>query len=524
MLLKRRPDVLWLRPEISLWKDSTYSRSPAIDMSESEISAVTEPNGVTGKLSNWVAGTKFADVPPEIISRAKYLILDGIACALVGAHLPWSETAAHGIFEIEPEGQCPVIGWGNRKLGPVAATLLNSTFVQGFELDDWHSLAPLHSNSLLLPGLLSAIGVTGANGEAPITGKQFLQAYVVGCEVGPRVGLALGGADLLSRGWHSGSLQGSSATAAAVSNLLKLEPRQVEWAFGIACTQSGGLMSAQFGSMAKRMQHGFAARSGLLGALLAKENYTGIEQVFEQSYGGFLSCFSQGALTEPKSRPEELVKGLGSTWQLDGIRIKPHAAMALIHTSIDCIENLQKKHPDSFRSENLENIAHIVVQLSQAAYEHGGWKAPTDKPLSSTGAQMSVQYAAAAQLLDREVLMQQFGAAKLNRSEVYDLMKKIECIHAKEFDANDDTRNKTIVTVRFTDGTELTEDLKAAKGVDPPLDNDEIVTKWRTLVKDVISEERRNAIERHVLDLDQLDDVAELTKLLSGTVKCAIDV
>lgn len=236
----------------------------------------SNPEGPTGKLCNWIHDTKVSDIPQEVLERAKYLILDGLACAFVAAHLPWSETAAKAIFKMDPQGQCTVIGWEGRKLPPLSAALLNSTFTQGFELDDYHSKAPLHSNSLLLPALFAAS--ESADEGSHFSGVDFLKAYVVGCEVGPRVGLALHGGDLLSRGWHSGAVQGPSATAAAVSSYLGLNPAQIEWALGTACTQAGGLMSAQFGSMAKRMQHGFGSRNGLFAALLARENYTGIEE------------------------------------------------------------------------------------------------------------------------------------------------------------------------------------------------------------------------------------------------------
>ena len=43
-----------------------------------------------------------------------------------------------------------MIGW-DRGLTPSAAALLNSTFIQGFELDDYHELGPLHSASVVLP-------------------------------------------------------------------------------------------------------------------------------------------------------------------------------------------------------------------------------------------------------------------------------------------------------------------------------------------------------------------------------------
>ncbi|KXT05549.1 hypothetical protein AC578_3682 [Pseudocercospora eumusae] len=486
-------------------------------------SSPSNPEGVTGQLCTWIHNTSFTDIPREVIERAKYLILDGMACALVASHLPWSETAANGIFKMEPPGQCTVIGWKDKKLSPIAAAILNSTFIQGFELDDYHSRAPLHSNAIIVPALFSAAEST-EDAAKSFSGEDFLRAYVIGCEIGPRVGLALRGGDLLSRGWHSGAVQGPSASAAAVSSFLGLTPAQTESALGIACTQAGGLMSAQFGSMVKRMQHGFASRNGLFGALMAKENYTGIQEVYEVPYGGFLSCFGQGITQEPKTLPEELISGLGSRWEIHGIRVKLHAAMAALHSTIDCVENLQKAHPDRFASEKLDEIVSVQTKHGKPAYEHGGWIAPPDKPLTSTGAQMSIQYAAAAQLLDREVLMAQYGASKLNRPEIRNLMSRIHPEHDEALDQGDDALFKTIVVVKFKDDTELKETVNAPRGIDPPASSEDIVKKWRMLVKDILSNERRDAIEEKVLGLDKLSNVKELIDLLRENVRCPIDV
>jgi aconitate decarboxylase len=114
----------------------------------------------------------------------------------------------------------------------MSAALLNSTFIQGFELDDWHSEAPLYSNSIILPSLFAAASVT----YSKTTGSSFLLAYLVGLEVGPRVGNALYGADILTKGWHSGAVFGLSASAAAVSKLQSLNAAQIKDALGIACT------------------------------------------------------------------------------------------------------------------------------------------------------------------------------------------------------------------------------------------------------------------------------------------------
>jgi hypothetical protein len=68
-------------------------------------------DGTTAKLCEWTSTLEAASIPPEILERAKYLILDGIGCGLVGAHVPWSEECASALDLYEPEGNCSVIGY-----------------------------------------------------------------------------------------------------------------------------------------------------------------------------------------------------------------------------------------------------------------------------------------------------------------------------------------------------------------------------------------------------------------------------
>jgi aconitate decarboxylase len=110
----------------------------------------------------------------------------------------------------------------------------------------------------------------------PVSGPRFLLGAILGYETGPRVGLALGGLEMISRGWHSGVVFGTLSAAASAGCLYGLNAAQFEDALGIAATQSCGLMSAQFESMVKRMQHGFASRNGLTAAALAAAGYVGI--------------------------------------------------------------------------------------------------------------------------------------------------------------------------------------------------------------------------------------------------------
>ena len=337
-----------------------------------------------------MARTTLDDVPASVRDRAKHLILDGIACALVGAQLPVSRIGVEGVTALDSVGDGALIGWGDRVTSSTSAAMLNSSFIQGFELDDYHPLAPLHSNSLVLPAMLAAAPHVGR-----VSGERFLLGALLGYETGPRVGEALGGLDMLSRGWHSGVVFGPIAAAAAAGTLYGLDAAGFEDAFGMAATQSCGLMSAMYESMVKRMQHGFASRNGLTAAALAASGYVGIKRVFERPYGGWLAVFGEGHRTYP----EDIYKGLGVLWETERIAVKAYSAMGLLHAAIDAALELRAK-------VDVSQIGRIDIDMGEAAYRHGGWKA--ERPLEVIGAQMNVAYAVAVALLDGDVLVDQF--------------------------------------------------------------------------------------------------------------------
>ncbi|KAI0455292.1 hypothetical protein F5B21DRAFT_524009 [Xylaria acuta] len=494
-----------------------------------------ENSGVTATLCDWIVGLEKKDIPDSVLERGKHLILDGIACGLVGSHVPWSEQAVDAVLAYEPEGQCSLIGYGE-KLGPLAAAVLNGGFIQATELDDYHSVAPLHSASVVLGSLFAAaqakntkVRGASANGQGQdaqepartVSGIDFLTAAIAGFETGPRSGMAIHGTDLLVRGWHSGVVFGCPAAAAASSKLLGLSAVDTESAIGIACTQACGLMAAQFEGMVKRMQHGIAARNGLFGALLARNGYVGIKKVYERNYGGFLNMFSQGNSKTPRYDVREVVAGLGDVWHTSRIRFKLHACVGGCHGLVEAIESLQKAYPERFSGAALKQLKSIKVGLSETILHHDGW-APHERPLTSTGSQMCAAYISATQLIDSQVLIAQFADSQLNRDEVWELVNKTSCHHDPQFDKPNHQCGAHVVA-EFDDGTTVEETVQMPKGFDPPITNDEIRSKYRRLAASVIDEERIEKIEKLVLGIDQLEDVSELLQLLAKPTRRAVD-
>jgi 2-methylcitrate dehydratase PrpD len=468
--------------------------------------AATAPSGPTGRLATWVADLSLADIPDPVAERAKYLLLDGVGCALVGAQLPWSRTATRAVLDMEGAGDAVVIGTGHTTSAPAAA-VLNGTFIQGFELDDFHPIAPLHSCSLLIPALLST-----AAAQPQTHGADLLLAAIAGFEVGPRVGYTLNGAEMLDRGWHSGCVFGTHSAAMASGKLRGLSAAQLEDALGLAGTQSSGLMAAQYEAMSKRMHHGFAARNGLYAAGLAEHGYTGIKRVFEREYGGFLSVFGEGHTTHP----DALTRELGQRWETSTIMVKSYAAMGGLHGAIDAARRLRPSlEPD--------RIAHVEITVGTTIYKHGWWIA--ERPLTAIGAQMHLGYATAAALLDGNVLPEQFAPARRDADDIWRLIERTEVHLDPSLDSAPITeRFRTDVIVTTDDGARHHARIDQPHGgPSDPVTNDELVSKFHALADRVTTPERATAIERAVIGLDTLVDIADLVDLLAAPVAGALD-
>jgi len=462
----------------------------------------TDPSGPTGQLAHWLRDFSLDDVPAGVIDRAKEVILDGLGCAIVGAQLPWSRIAVEAVCGFEGAGSSPIIGWGRSRAMPAAA-LLNGTFIQGFELDDFHPLGPLHSASIVVPALIA----TG-NELGDVDGKTALRSAIAGFEVGPRVGMALHGAQMLSRGWHSGAVFGTHAAAATTGALLNLDPARFEDALGLAGTQSGGLMAAQYEAMCKRMHHGFAARAGLSAAFLAAAGYTGIKRVFERDFGGFLSVFGEGH--DPDAG--QIAGELGTRWETLRIALKPYAAMGALHGPLDATLAIRSRG-----ALNAADIASVDIYMSHAAYHHGWWE--PERPLTPIGAQMHVGYAVAAAILDGAAMVAQFAPQRIDGDDIWALIPKIRAHHDAQYDRDKTNRGACRVRISFVDGSIEEEKIELPRTISQPLDRDGVVRKFRTLTDSLIDPTRQQAIIDTVLNLETLANIDELTCHLVDPVR-----
>lgn len=360
--------------------------------------------------------------------------------------------------------------------------------------------------------LLPAVFSTASSLEMEPTGEAIALAIALGFEVGPRIGIAMRGHAMLGHGWHSGAVYGGLAAAAASAKLRGLDANGIEHALGIAATQASGLMSAQFDSMVKRMNHAFGARNGVLAAALAAHGFTGIQDVLERPYGGFMSMFADDHPTDVAA----ITTGLGESWEISNILVKPYASGGTTHPVADAL--LQARDEFGVRPDEVRSI---TIRLTHDAFQHNGWR--LERPVTSIGAQLNVAYVGAVALIDGAVFVSQFTPERMDSDDVWSVIDRTVVITDAEVDElakRSGTPRATRVSIELTDGRTIEIEVLEAKGTrNRALSNEEMRAKFRGLVGDLVGEERTTAIEHEALGLCDRPSGSALVELLAASVR-----
>jgi len=452
----------------------------------------------TRRIAEFVSGLTYEQIPADVRERIKLLMLDSLGCAIYGANLEWCRILRGTLEKLDATRTTSI--WGtNARLSSDHAALVNGTQVQGFELDDVHRKAVLHVGAVTLPALIAV-----AESHSKLSGRDFLTAAVAGYEIGPRVGLCMG-QEHIGQGWHSGATVGIFSAAAGAARALGLDAEKTVHALGIAGTQSSGLMAAQYGAMVKRMHAGRAAQSGLYGALLAANGFTGIVDVFEAPYGGFCTTFSR---SQDRFNLNALSVDLGQKFETMGIALKFYSCVGSNHTTLDALADIRKRRP--FK---LDEIEEIVVYGSQVTADHVGWPY---KPEGLTAAQLNLPFCVATLLIEGDVFVDEFTPDCVDDAARIALSRKVRVVHDPDITALGAAhRHKVRVEVKFRDGSVERETREAPRGSEQSFASaDDIVAKFRKLTRAVIADKQQSALVEAVLGLDNLADSRTLIELL----------
>ena len=131
--------------------------------------------GATEKITKWIIDTSYEDIPPDAIRVANESCFDLLGVILAGSTEPVGEIIRQYVADQGGTDEATVLATGQRSTSSQAA-LANGTMGHALDYDDFGGFG--HPTVAIFPALLALGEKTGA------TGRDLLEAYVVGCEVG----------------------------------------------------------------------------------------------------------------------------------------------------------------------------------------------------------------------------------------------------------------------------------------------------------------------------------------------------
>ncbi|MDE2625009.1 MAG: MmgE/PrpD family protein [Betaproteobacteria bacterium] len=360
----------------------------------------TSPHGVTHRLARYVVQARYEDLPVPVRHEGTRTLLNWVGVAVGGSHHETIGCAVSALAPFSGPGQASLLGRHER------FDIMNAAFVNGvsshvFDYDDTHLKTIIHPAGPVVSAILAL------SEYHPVSGKDFLNALVLGVETSCRIGNAVY-PNHYDIGWHITGTTGPFGAAAAAGKLLGLSEQQMVWALGLAASQPVGLRES-FGSMTKSFNPGRAASNGLFAALLAAKNFTSSDGMIEAKRG-----WANTISTKQDYR--EITEGLGQRYEAALNTYKPFACGIVIHPAIDAAIQLRNEYhlaPDQ--------IVSIDLRANPLVLELTGKKTPT----TGLEGKFSVYHAVAVALVEGAAGEKQFSDRAVQDPRVVALRQKV---------------------------------------------------------------------------------------------------
>ncbi|MBI4522189.1 MAG: MmgE/PrpD family protein [Deltaproteobacteria bacterium] len=447
---------------------------------------------VAEAIASWVAELRYEELPPEVVSKAKQILLDTAGCALGALEETPVRLARQVVREQGGTPQAFPIGqsW---KTSCEQAAFLNGMALRYLDFNDYASPGRPHHPSI---NVAPALAVAQAQG---LSGKELLLGIVVGYEVQLRLRDAT--ANGKHEGWdHSSSVHYSAAALAG--KLLGLPPSKIAHAIAIAGSHASTLAEVRGGklSMWKGAAEPIGARSGTFAALLARAGLTGPLTILEGKHG--YGKVVAGALDE------EVLRKRGNGFQILKSCTKAWPCVFVAQAPIAAALQLRNQGVLS------EQVEEIVVGLSEFGYKNQE-RFSKEKISTRENADHSVPYCVARAILYGEVRWEDFEEEGFKDPRAEEVMKKIVLSHDPKLAAFLPEIVGANLEVKLRSGKLLRAEVPYPPGHSRnPLSDGEVVKKFLSLAKNIMSEEQANKAVEVILNAEQLTNLDRLADVL----------
>ena len=458
--------------------------------------------GLTQEVANFVARTRYRDIPQEVVRLAQGFILDGLGVALAGSTEEGSRIVQTHIRQMAGKGEAAVLGTALRAPAPKAA-LANGVAGHAMDYDD----TQLSTSKEAVYGLLThpttpVLAAVLAIGEREkISGQDFLLAYLLGVEVECRIADAIHPRHYQA-GFHSTATIGGLGAAMAVGKILGLKEQTLVRTLGIAASMAAGLRE-NFGTMTKPLHAGRAAENGTTAALLASAGFTAATNILEAKrgfYNAMAGGYDESKIAGRLGRPYFMLE--------PGISIKPYPSGSLSHPAQDLILDLVREHDlhagdiDSIDVGTNSNVPNALIY---------------PMPKTALEGKFSIPFCMAIAVLERKAGIAQFQDRKVRERKVVDLMKRVTLYVDDELETLGYDQVRSRIRIKLKDGRLIEGRYDVARGhPEKPMSWAELGEKFRDCASLALSRKNAEEVIRLVARIEQLRSLSPLVGALSG--------
>lgn len=469
--------------------------------------------GETQELLDFVIGTNFEHLTPEVVHESKRIFLDSIGVAIAALKTDKGRYAMALAKRFGGPPESAIVGTKER-ISCANAAFANGELINALDYDAF--IFPTHAPPSVIPAPLALGETVGA------TGKDILLATALGCEVSIRLAIAIRSLKKVfatAEGSEVGKIVGTKNSVSAVGvvviggaagagKVMKLDPQKMANAVGLAAhftpfPQAKWRQTPRMW-MAKYVSSGWASMAEVTAVLLAEMGYTA-DTTFLDGDLGFWRFFGSD-----RWDPNALTDRLGQEWKmLRTVTHKPYPCCGDFHVGLDCFIKIieeNKLMPEDIKKVKIQTNPVVTRPIHMT-------KEITDHIV----AQFSMPYCVAA-AAHKVSLAEWQDPDKIRNRGILKFMDKIYIeAHPNFFEVQAKEPGSIMTTVEVTTqkGT-FREEGKFARGFShsesTKLPDEDLLKKFRVNASKALSKNKVEKAAAMLMDLEKVKNISEVVE------------
>ena len=435
---------------------------------------------VVKEFANFIEKSADIEIPNATLHSAKLIVADCLGAIVGGMAEPeirmLAESKGDNVFEILD---------GTKRVADETISFLFGTAGTVLEMDEGHQFAKGHPGMHIFPALLAA----ARNRE--FSGEEFLRAFIIGYDVGARIGLASN----LNPNMHPHGTWGGLGAAAGLAVMNKMNAQEASEYLNIvsSLTLATSRKTMLEGATVRNSYAGISNKMAHVGLILLKAGFTGEQDGIKSIFDG---------ITSNKFDDKSAVELLGKRFEVSRNYFKLHACCRYNHAALDALWKIIEQHSEV---KNINQIEKIEVQSYNLAAE-----LKDQNPRNVLACKFSVPFAIATTLANLDSGVLSFTENMRTNKNIQNLCQKVTIVEDTNMTGKLPNLRPADVYIQMANGSTFKAQVTTNRGDwQDPYSEEELKQKFISLTTRLWSQKKALNVYSKSMKLEKipLDDL-----------------